>query len=120
VNTSNTVECARCGHVNPEEGHRCERCNHHLHIVCQRCGQRIPRIHRYAHHAKGGERCGAPRRSRTPDLVVGLAAFGVGAIVFTGVLALPTLRQLAKEREEKLAVELARKPASLDLLYRQR
>jgi hypothetical protein len=106
----NPIECAKCGHLNPHGGHKCEECHHHLYIVCPSCGQRIPRIHRYAHRLQDLSACSVAAPAKRSDLVLGLVALGVGLAVIIGVLAWPSLIDMRKEALEQKAFELARQP----------
>jgi len=105
-----TIECAKCGHLNPSDGHRCERCNHHLYIVCPSCGQRIPRIQRYAHRlVQGGGLCNVANRSKRPELVFGLWMLALGAVIFIAVLSWPGVHRWFEKQTAETNAEYNRR-----------
>jgi hypothetical protein len=116
-----TIECAKCGCLNPQEGHRCTSCGHHLYVVCSCCGQRIPRNHLHAHRRilDSGVR-GEMGRAEASDLVlgVGLLVVGVGILVFGA--SWPALQDWSKERSEQRAIEQARQMTPAELAERAR
>ena len=87
----NTIKCAHCGHENPAEDYKCQKCGRHLFVFCPCCGQWELRTApaRYQSWYPTGIRF--PHRGMDPDLkalvmvavVVGLGGLGFSALIAT-------------------------------------
>lgn len=108
MDTMPTVECAKCGHFNPqdecqrERERRCEDCGHHLYIICPDCGQVVLRVARRGHrlraHPLPEADASSPLAKPTGrDLKVALGAFAMVCLLILGVLAEPLVRRLAED-----------------------
>jgi len=91
METAQTVQCAKCGRLNPQDAHKCEECDHHLYLTCPECGQLVPRIaHRghwlRVHGVPEADAHSPPTESTGRDLKVALTAFAlVGLLILRSV-----------------------------------
>ncbi len=118
METVPTVECAKCGHLNPqdecqhEHERKCEDCGHHLYVLCPDCGQVVLRVARQGHqlreHGLPEADVDSPLTESTGlDLKVALTAFASVGLLILGVLVWmgmvePLLKQLAEDGEVRI------------------
>jgi len=116
-----TIECAKCGRLNPQDGHKCEGCGHHLYVVCSCCGQRIPRKHRHTHRrALDLSAHGGVGPAEASDLVLGVGMLVVGLGILVLGASWPVLQDWHKEWAEQRAIEQARQLAPAEIAGRMR
>jgi len=116
METVPTVECAKCGHLNPQDERKCEECGHHLYVTCPECGQLVLRVARRGHRLWVHREAGTvpPRRSfasQGRDLLVALAAFAsVGLMIFGLLVWMGVVEPLFKQLAENGSVDILGRP----------
>ena len=123
----NTMKCAKCGHVNPHDAHKCQKCDHHLYVFCPCCGQWELRIDPARYQAWHNEGFRYHHHGIDPNLkaiLVLVAAVGLVGLVLSALL--PTLPSMsawwerAKQDAYERGVERSTQPSINEQIERYR